>query len=48
MFLMEKFSFDEKLLKIICFDADKKLLSFWVSLVNVYVENKSTGCIMVF
>ena len=45
MLLMEKFSFDEKGMKIICFDADKKLQSFWVSLVNVNVENKSTGCI---
>ena len=45
MLHMEKFSFDEKLLKFIYFDADNKLQSCLVSLVNVYVENNSTGCI---
>ena len=42
---MEKFSFAEKWLKFIYFDADKKLQSFWGLLVHVYVENNTTNCI---
>ena len=42
---MDTFSIAEKGVKSIYFDADKKLLSFWVLLVDVYVKNNTTDCI---
>ena len=39
---MDKFSFAEKWMKFIYFDAEKKLQSFWILLVLAYVENNTT------